>query len=138
VTPEDTVFRALQWMLEEEVEHLPVIAGGKLVGICTRTDVLRTRRRQLESERREPGWKPLARGAGEEGATPAPSADPGRRARGGPPARTRSPRDERPRRPAPQPPRAGWRRSPEADPEPSPTPRRPPGAAAGYRPGVSL
>jgi chloride channel protein, CIC family len=61
VTPEDTVFRALQRMLEEEVEHLPVIAGGKLVGICTRTDVLRARRRQLESERREPGWKLLAR-----------------------------------------------------------------------------
>jgi CBS domain-containing protein len=48
-------------MLEEEVEHIPVIAGGKLVGICTRTDVLRARRRQLESERREPGWKLLAR-----------------------------------------------------------------------------
>ncbi|HEY3566854.1 MAG TPA: chloride channel protein [Thermoanaerobaculia bacterium] len=64
VTPEDTVFRALQTMLEEEVEHLPVLAGGKLVGICTRTDVLRTRRRQLESERREPGgWKLLARAA---------------------------------------------------------------------------
>lgn len=63
VAPEDTVFRALQKMLEEEVEHLPVIAGGKLVGICTRTDVLRTRRRQLESERREPGWKLLARAA---------------------------------------------------------------------------
>jgi CBS domain-containing protein len=60
VTPEDTVFRALQLLLEEEVEHLPVIAGGKLVGICTRTDVLRARRRQLESERREPGWKFLA------------------------------------------------------------------------------
>ena len=57
VTPEDTVFRALQRMLEEEVEHLPVIAGGKLAGICTRTDVLRARRRQLESERREPGWR---------------------------------------------------------------------------------
>jgi CIC family chloride channel protein len=64
VTPEDTVFRALQRMLEEEVEHLPVLKGGKLVGICTRADVLRARRRQLESERREPGWRLLAR-AGE-------------------------------------------------------------------------
>ncbi|HET9208827.1 MAG TPA: chloride channel protein [Thermoanaerobaculia bacterium] len=63
VKPEDTVFRALQQMLEEEVDHLPVIASGKLVGICTRTDVLRARRRQLESERREPGWKLLARAA---------------------------------------------------------------------------
>lgn len=62
MTPEDTVFRALQRMLEEEVEHLPVIAAGKLAAICTRTDVLRTRRRQLESERREPG-RLLARAA---------------------------------------------------------------------------
>jgi CIC family chloride channel protein len=60
VTPEDTVFRALQLLLEEEVEHLPVIAGGKLIGICTRTDVLRARRRQMENERREPGWRFLA------------------------------------------------------------------------------
>ena len=66
VTPEDTVFRALQRMLEEEVEHLPVIAGGKLAGICTRTDVLRARRRQLESERREPGWRFLAAKAASE------------------------------------------------------------------------
>lgn len=60
VTPEDTVFRALQLLLEEEVEHLPVISTGRLVGICTRTDVLRARRRQLENERREPGWRFLA------------------------------------------------------------------------------
>jgi CIC family chloride channel protein len=61
VAPGDTVFRALQLMLEEEVEHLPVLVSGKLTGICTRTDVLRARRRQLESERREPGWRFLAR-----------------------------------------------------------------------------
>jgi len=60
VAPDDTVFRALQLLLEEEVEHLPVIASGKLAGICTRTDVLRARRRQLENERREPGWRFLA------------------------------------------------------------------------------
>ena len=60
VTPDDTVFRALQLLLEEEVEHLPVIVDRKLAGICTRTDVLRARRRQLDSERREPGWKLLA------------------------------------------------------------------------------
>jgi chloride channel protein, CIC family len=55
VVPGDTVFRALQLMLEEEVEHLPVIAGDRLAGICTRTDVLRARRQQLENERRERG-----------------------------------------------------------------------------------
>jgi chloride channel protein, CIC family len=59
VAPDDTLFRALQLLLEEEVEHLPVLAkDGGLVGICTRTDVLRARRRQLDSERREPGWRP--------------------------------------------------------------------------------
>ena len=66
VTPEDTVFRALQLLLEEEVEHLPVISAGRLAGICTRTDVLRARRRQLENERREPGWRFLATKAASE------------------------------------------------------------------------
>ena len=65
VAPGDTVFRALQLMLEEEVEHLPVLFSGKLTGICTRTDVLRARRRQLDSERREPGWRWLAERATE-------------------------------------------------------------------------
>jgi CBS domain-containing protein len=65
VAPGDTVFRALQLMLEEEVEHLPVLVSGKLTGICTRTDVLRARRRQLDSERREPGWRWLAERATE-------------------------------------------------------------------------
>jgi CIC family chloride channel protein len=65
VVPGDTVFRALQLMLEEEIEHLPVLMAGKLAGICTRTDVLRARRRQLESERREPGWRFLARASEE-------------------------------------------------------------------------
>jgi CBS domain-containing protein len=55
VVPDDTVFRALQLMLEEEVEHLPVISDDRLAGICTRTDVLRARRRQMENERRERG-----------------------------------------------------------------------------------
>jgi H+/Cl- antiporter ClcA len=66
VQPSDMVFHALQLMLEEEVEHLPVHdPGGRLVGICTRTDVLRARRSQLDSERREPGWRWLkARGGG--------------------------------------------------------------------------
>jgi CIC family chloride channel protein len=56
VSPGDTVFRALQLILEEGVEHLPVLEGGRLAGICTRTDVLRARRRQLDLERRQPGW----------------------------------------------------------------------------------
>lgn len=50
-------------MITEEVDHLPVIgAGGQLVGICTRTDILRARGRQLAEERLQPGWlSPLLR-----------------------------------------------------------------------------
>jgi len=47
---------ALHTMLQEGVEHLPVVDGGRLVGICTRTDLLRTRLAQLEHERPQPGW----------------------------------------------------------------------------------
>jgi CBS domain-containing protein len=34
-----------------------VLEDGKLVGICTRTDILRARERQLELERAQPGWR---------------------------------------------------------------------------------
>ena len=57
VSPDDTVFAALHRILEEGVEHLPVVEGGRLVGICTRTDVLRARRTQMELERPQPGWR---------------------------------------------------------------------------------
>ncbi len=57
VSTTTSVLDALHVLLSEEVEHLPVPdAGGHLVGICTRTDVLSTRRRQLEHERPQPGW----------------------------------------------------------------------------------
>jgi CIC family chloride channel protein len=56
VTSTDTVSDALETMLEEQVEHLPVIDGDRLVGMCTRTDVMRARRRQRNDERIEPGW----------------------------------------------------------------------------------
>jgi CIC family chloride channel protein len=57
VSPDDTVFVALRRIVEEGVEHLPVVAAGRLVGICTRTDVLRARHRQLDLEVRQPGWR---------------------------------------------------------------------------------
>src|SRR5581483_4332897 len=41
--PGDTLLVALRLMLEEDVGHLPVVSGHKLVGMCTRTDVLRAR-----------------------------------------------------------------------------------------------
>jgi CIC family chloride channel protein len=46
---------ALSVMLEEGVDHLPVIDDDRLVGICTRTDILAARQRQLSHEQVEPG-----------------------------------------------------------------------------------
>jgi H+/Cl- antiporter ClcA len=58
VAPNDTVGDALQKMIEEQIEHVPVIDGANLVGICTRTDVLRARQAQWTHEQPEPGWHP--------------------------------------------------------------------------------
>ena len=56
VTPTDTAQTALRIMVDEHVEHVPVIdTDQRLVGICTRTDLLKVRRRQLELERRQDG-----------------------------------------------------------------------------------
>jgi CIC family chloride channel protein len=52
VAPTDRAVRVLEVMLDEGVEHVPVVAGGRLVGICTRTDLLEVRRAQFELERR--------------------------------------------------------------------------------------
>ncbi len=57
VAPADSLLSALHRMLDEQVEHLPVLAAGRLVGICTRTDVLRARSRQQELEVAQPGWR---------------------------------------------------------------------------------
>jgi len=56
VSPEDSAQRALRVMVDEHVEHVPVVDDdGRLVGICTRTDLLKLRRRQLDLERRQAG-----------------------------------------------------------------------------------
>jgi H+/Cl- antiporter ClcA len=57
VDAEESVLDALQRILDERVEHLPVLRDGRLVGICTRTDVLRARRRQMEDEAPQAGWR---------------------------------------------------------------------------------
>lgn len=57
VATEDNLLTALDRMLSEDVEHLPVLDHGRLVGICTRSDVLQARREQLEAETLQPGWK---------------------------------------------------------------------------------
>jgi CIC family chloride channel protein len=51
VAPDALVIEALERMLDEGVDHLPVVRDGRLVGICTRTDVLRARADQLGHER---------------------------------------------------------------------------------------
>ena len=56
VSADDSVLLALQGVLDESVDHLPVLDGDRLVGICTRTDVLRARQRALAADRPEPGW----------------------------------------------------------------------------------
>jgi H+/Cl- antiporter ClcA/CBS domain-containing protein len=56
VTPRTLALDALHVILQDGVEHLPVVSDGRLVGICTRTDLLRTRLEQIELERLQPGW----------------------------------------------------------------------------------
>jgi CIC family chloride channel protein len=56
VGPGDPLVVALQRMLDDEIEHLPVVQDGRLVGICTRTDILRARQRRLDLERLQGGW----------------------------------------------------------------------------------
>jgi signal-transduction protein with cAMP-binding, CBS, and nucleotidyltransferase domain len=56
VAPDDTVLEALHRLLQEDITHLPVVEDGKLVGICTRADVLEARMRQFEREHLQPGW----------------------------------------------------------------------------------
>jgi H+/Cl- antiporter ClcA len=49
--PTDTVLVALEQMLEAGVDHIPVVEDDRLVGICSRTDVLRARRDAFALER---------------------------------------------------------------------------------------
>jgi CIC family chloride channel protein len=51
---------ALAVMVEEGLEHLPVLDNGRLVGMCTRADIVRARAEQAALERRQTGWlRPL-------------------------------------------------------------------------------
>jgi chloride channel protein, CIC family len=56
VAPSDPLERAVDVMLEEGVEHVPVFEGGALRGIVTRTDLLTARDMVRGHERRQPGW----------------------------------------------------------------------------------
>lgn len=62
VGPDELLVAAVEKLVEEEADHLPVVDGtGRLVGIVTQTDVLRARAERFAQERAEPGWRFLAR-----------------------------------------------------------------------------
>jgi CIC family chloride channel protein len=53
IGPRDNLLHALERFVEEDVSHLPVVDGEqRLVGMCTRTDLLRVEARRLSAERR--------------------------------------------------------------------------------------
>jgi CBS domain-containing protein len=57
VTPEDTLLTALEIILDENIEHVPVVdQAQRVVGICTRTDILRARSHHRDADRVQPGW----------------------------------------------------------------------------------
>lgn len=61
VSPRDALFVALERMIEEQIDHLPVVDGdGPMIGICTRADVMSARQTQFVAERPQPGWLPRA------------------------------------------------------------------------------
>jgi hypothetical protein len=57
VAPDTPLEVALRLLLEEQIGHLPVVDDGVLVGMCTRTEILRGRHRRLTDEDRQPGWR---------------------------------------------------------------------------------
>jgi H+/Cl- antiporter ClcA len=56
VSPDDLVLVALERMLEDGVDVLPVVDDGQIVGVCTPRDVIRARAHRLDHERVQPGW----------------------------------------------------------------------------------
>ena len=56
VGPDESAQHALRVMVDEHVEHVPVVDDrNRLIGICTRTDLLKVRRRQFDLERLQGG-----------------------------------------------------------------------------------
>ena len=58
VTPEASAHETLEQMLAGSFGHVPVVEGRRLVGMITRTNLVRARVREFEMERRErPAWR---------------------------------------------------------------------------------
>lgn len=51
--PDETVDRLAAIMTERRIRHMPVVSGGELVGIVSIGDVVKSRIRQLESDREQ-------------------------------------------------------------------------------------
>ena len=56
VTPDDTAMVVLQRIIDEAVDHVPVVVDGRVVGICTRTDLLRARHAAAAADETQKGW----------------------------------------------------------------------------------
>ena len=67
VAPDDSLLKVLERITEEGVDHVPVVEDERLIGICTRTDLLRARGRYLEHERPQAGWRAAFRRAQRDG-----------------------------------------------------------------------
>jgi CIC family chloride channel protein len=86
VAPDDLALTVLRCMLDEHIEHVPVVDNGILVGVCTRTDLMRIREQQFAHEEHQTGWRPLSSfrsngngGGGSTGRRPWPRARAGSR-----------------------------------------------------------
>jgi CBS domain-containing protein len=56
VASTDVAIVALEVMLEDGVDSLPVVDDGMLVGVCTPATIIRARAERFEHERVQPGW----------------------------------------------------------------------------------
>ena len=59
--PDESVFAAVQKMMHEDVRQLPVVSNGRIVGICTRYDVLKVEEERAIREAPQSGWLRLRR-----------------------------------------------------------------------------
>lgn len=56
VEPQDDLLTALRLMSDEDLGILPVLEDDRTIGVCSRTDILRARERELRAEQMQRGW----------------------------------------------------------------------------------